>query len=79
MNHLHVCSYAWLRYAMIIDRILRKVQGQGQVTIAVFTTHYIWYPIWYQIWYQIGNQIGYQILYQTFSSKQLSQKIFSPK
>ena len=27
----------------------------------------------------IGYQIGYQILYPTFSSKQLSQNIFSPK
>ena len=53
--------------------------------IAVFTTHYIWYPIWYQIWYQMtsfgtksGTKSGTKFCIR-LSSKQLSQNIFSPR
>ena len=67
----------WASQTKIDDIPKLAMRAKNTLTIAVFTTHYIWYPIWYQIWYQIGYQIGYQILYPTFSSKQLSQKTFS--
>ena len=36
-NQGEMFPYAWIMYAMIIDRILRKGQGQRQVTNGHYT------------------------------------------